>query len=213
MIERVVLAPSAVDPADVERTAERKQAADPTLPRYLDEGAVDAPSLAITNAARETLRMGDCIETMLTQVMTAIMANDRKLAGEVSKADNIVDRLTEAIKLYIAKLTRGSLDEREGRRAMEIVSFAINLEHIGDIIDKSLCELAVKKSKRQQQFSLPSPIAHVLRYETSVRSRFRANSKPNPGNSAPQRVSPASGASRQVQQARECRAKFAQART
>ena len=44
---------------------ERKQAADPTLPRYLDEGAVDAPSLAITNAARETLRMGDCIETIL----------------------------------------------------------------------------------------------------------------------------------------------------
>jgi phosphate:Na+ symporter len=43
--------------------------------------------------------------------------------------------------------------EREGRRAMEIVSFAINLEHIGDIIDKSLCELAVKKSKRQLQFS------------------------------------------------------------
>jgi phosphate:Na+ symporter len=28
---------------------------------------------------------------------------------------------------------------------MQIVSFAINLEHIGDIIDKSLCELAVKK--------------------------------------------------------------------
>jgi phosphate:Na+ symporter len=132
---------------------ERKQAADPSLPRYLDEGAVDAPSLAIANAARETLRMGDCIETMLTQVMTAIMANDRRLAGEVSKADNVVDRLTEAIKLYIAKLTRGSLDEREGRRAMEIVSFAINLEHIGDIIDKSLCELAMKKSKRQQQFS------------------------------------------------------------
>jgi phosphate:Na+ symporter len=81
------------------------------------------------------------------------MANDRKLAGEVSKSDNAADRLTEAIKLYIAKLTRGSLDEREGRRAMEIVSFAINLEHIGDIIDKSLCDLAVKKSKRQLQFS------------------------------------------------------------
>jgi phosphate:Na+ symporter len=132
---------------------ERKQAADPSLPRYLDEAAVDTPSLAISNAARETLRIGDLIETMLSQVMTAIMANDRKLAGEVSKADNAVDHLTEAIKLYIAKLTRGSLDEREGRRAMEIVSFAINLEHIGDIIDKSLCELAVKKSKRQLQFS------------------------------------------------------------
>ena len=32
---------------------------------------------------------------------------------------------------------------------MEIVSFAINLEHIGDIIDKNLCELAIKKIKRR----------------------------------------------------------------
>jgi phosphate:Na+ symporter len=132
---------------------ERKQAADPSLPRYLDEAALDTPSLAIANAARETLRMGDSVETMLSQVMTAIMSNDRKLASEVSKMDNVVDRLTEAIKLYIAKLTRGSLDEREGRRAMEIVSFAINLEHIGDIIDKNLCELAIKKIKRGYQFS------------------------------------------------------------
>jgi phosphate:Na+ symporter len=133
---------------------ERKQAADPSLPRHLDEAALDSPSLAIANAARETLRMGDEVETMLSQVMTAIMDNDRKLAGEVSKRDNVVDRLTEAIKLYIAKLTRDSLDEREGRRAMEIVSFAINLEHVGDIIDKNLCELAVKKSKRRYQFSV-----------------------------------------------------------
>jgi phosphate:Na+ symporter len=115
----------------------RAQAADPSVPRHLDDGAIDTPPLAISNAARETLRMGDYVETMLTQVMTAIMANDRRLAGEVSKMDNVVDHLTEAIKLYIAKLTRGSLDEREGRRAMEIVSFAINLEHVGDIIDKS----------------------------------------------------------------------------
>jgi len=97
--------------------------------------------------------MGDVVETMLSQVMTAIMAGERRLANEVSKMDNIVDRLTEAIKLYIARLTRGSLDELEGRRAMEILSFAINLEHIGDIIDKTLCELAIKKAKRQYQFS------------------------------------------------------------
>ena len=36
---------------------------------------------------------------------------------------------------------------------MEIVSFAINLEHIGDIIDKNLSELAGKKIKRGLQFS------------------------------------------------------------
>ena len=132
---------------------EAKRPADPSVPRYLDEAALETPPLALANAARETLRMGDTIETMLRDVMTALMTNDRKLASEVSRMDNVVDRLNEAIKLYITKLTRGSLDEREGRRAMEIVSFTINLEHIGDIIDKNLCQLAAKKIKRGCQFS------------------------------------------------------------
>jgi phosphate:Na+ symporter len=67
--------------------------------------------------------------------------------------DNAVDRLDEAIKLYVTRITRESLDERDGRRAMEIVSFTINLEHIGDIIDKNLMELAGKKIKHKYQFS------------------------------------------------------------
>lgn len=53
----------------------------------------------------------------------------------------------------MTKLTRESLDEREGKRAMEIISFTINLEHIGDIIDKNLSELAGKKIKRRIEFS------------------------------------------------------------
>jgi phosphate:Na+ symporter len=130
-----------------------KTAADPLAPRYLDDAALEMPSIALADAARETLRMADLVESMLRNVMTALMTNDRALAAEVSRMDNAVDRLDEAIKLYVTKLTRGSLDDREGRRAMEIISFAINLEHIGDIIDKNLAELAVKKIKRKLQFS------------------------------------------------------------
>src|SRR5215510_9523134 len=132
----------------------RTQEADPLRPRYLDESALETPSLALADAARETLHMGDHVEVMLRKVMTAMMTNDRALVDEVSKTDNAVDSLDEAIKLYVTKLTRGSLDEREGKRAMEIVSFAINLEHIGDIIDKNLSELATKKIKRRLQFSI-----------------------------------------------------------
>ena len=132
---------------------QRQQEADPLRPRYLDESALETPSLALADAARETLHMGDHVEVMLRKVMTAMMTNDRSLVDEVSRTDNSVDSLDEAIKLYITKLTRGSLDEREGKRAMEIVAFAINLEHIGDIIDKNLSELATKKIKRRLQFS------------------------------------------------------------
>jgi phosphate:Na+ symporter len=132
---------------------ERNTALDPSVPRYLDESALDTPSLALANAARETLRMGDTVEAMLKQVMTALMTNNRALVSEVASMDNIVDSLEEAIKLYLTKLTRSNLDDTEARRAMEILSFAINLEHVGDIIDKNLSELAAKKIKRSAQFS------------------------------------------------------------
>jgi phosphate:Na+ symporter len=67
--------------------------------------------------------------------------------------DNVVDRLHEAIKIYVTNLTREGLEERDGYRAMEIIAFGINLEHIGDIIDKNLMELAAKKIKHKYQFS------------------------------------------------------------
>jgi phosphate:Na+ symporter len=146
---------------------EKRLPDDPSVPRYLDDAALETPPLALANAARETLRMGDAIECMLRDVMTALMNNDRKLVADVSRMDNIVDRLNEAIKLYVTKLTRDSLDEREGHRAMEIISFTINLEHIGDIIDKNLCELAVKKIKRRYQFS-PEGAAELAAFHKRI---------------------------------------------
>ena len=132
---------------------EKEKSTDPATPLYLDPSALETPPLALASATRETLRMGDIVQTMLQRAMTALMMNDRKLVEEVSRTDDIVDRLHEAIKLYVVKVTRDSLDDHEGRRAMEIVTFAINLEHIGDIIDKNLMQLAVKKIKRNLSFS------------------------------------------------------------
>lgn len=132
---------------------EVKAVDDPSVPRYLDENLTETPAIALACAARETMRMADLIDSMLESSMTAILSNDRKLVAEVRQKDNHVDRLHEAIKLYIVKITLGNLNDTEGRRAMEILSLAINLEHIGDIIDKNLMELAGKKIKRQLQFS------------------------------------------------------------
>jgi phosphate:Na+ symporter len=126
---------------------------DPSTPIYLDAAALDTPSLALTSAARETLHMGDVVETMLRQTMSALMTDDRRLVAEIERMDNVVDKLHEAIKLYVTKITTESLDDRESQRAMEVIAFAINLEHVGDIIDKNLMELATKKIKNRLKFS------------------------------------------------------------
>ena len=132
---------------------ERAKSNSPAAPLYLDETALGTPSVALACAEREVLHLGDIVETMLRQAMTALMTDDRRLVAEISRMDDTVDKLDEAVKLYVTRLTRESLDERDGHRAMEIIAFSINLEHIGDIIDKNLMELAQKKIKRKLAFS------------------------------------------------------------
>jgi len=132
---------------------ERKAPPDPGNPVYLDPTVLETPALALASAAREAMRMGEMVETMLGQAMGALASHDRNLVSEISRRDDAVDRLHEAIKLYVVKVSRGSLDEREARRAMEIMAFVINMEHVGDIIDKNLMELAAKKIKHGLRFS------------------------------------------------------------
>ena len=146
---------------------ERPKAGDPSTPLYLDETALATPSVALACAARETLHIGDIVETMLRQTMAALTTNDRKLVDEISGMDDAVDRLDEAVKLYLTQLTRESLNERDAMRAMEIISFSINLEHVGDIIDKNLMEVASKKIKRQIAFS-PEGAAELAAFHQEV---------------------------------------------
>ncbi len=118
---------------------------DPARPVYLDDAALATPAVALSNAARETLRMADVVETMLRNAGRAFHANDRTLVKEVRRADDIVDALHRAIGRYLARLDGRALAPADSRRVSEILAFAINLEHIGDIIDRNLMELAAKR--------------------------------------------------------------------
>jgi phosphate:Na+ symporter len=132
---------------------QRVQPHDLSTPLYLDESALSTPSVGLACAARETLHIGDIVATMLRQTMVALLTDNRELIAEICHMDDAVDKLDEAVKLYVTKITRDSLGERDSQRAMEIISFSINLEHVGDIIDKNLMELASKKIKRNLEFS------------------------------------------------------------
>jgi len=66
--------------------------------------------------------------------------------------EDAVDRLHEAVKLYVTDVTRQELDREESLRANEIMTFATNLEHIGDIAE-NVMDLARKKKKKHLTFS------------------------------------------------------------
>jgi phosphate:Na+ symporter len=125
----------------------------PSNPRHLDPIALETPSLAISCAEREALRIGDVIETMLNGMLTVLKTNDGKLAAEFRRMDDVVDDLYTAIKLYLTQISREALAEKESRRWADIISFTINLEHVGDIIDRILQDLEEKKIRHGLSFS------------------------------------------------------------
>jgi phosphate:Na+ symporter len=121
--------------------------------KHLDPAALDSPSLALANASREVLRMGDLTEAMLVSLLKVIKDDDKAAAAEVKSFDDDVDRLYSAIKLYLTQLSRESLDDKEGKRWTEIISLAINFEHAGDVIERIAEDVEHRKIRKQSAFS------------------------------------------------------------
>ena len=122
-------------------------------PHHLDPSALATPSLAISCAAREALHQADVVETMLSGVLKVIKRNDLKLAEDLRKLDDTVDSLYSSIKYYLTKISREALADDESRRWTDIISFTINMEQIGDIIERVLLDIEDKKIKPGRRFS------------------------------------------------------------
>ena len=113
--------------------------------RDLDRGAFETPLVALLNAEREVLRMGEVVERMLRNTFTALKKNDTELAWQTREMDDTVNEFYDGVKRYLTSLARETLGEKESRRCNEILSFATNLEHIGDIISVDLIHNIVQK--------------------------------------------------------------------
>ena len=121
--------------------------------RHLDASALATPSLAISCAVREAMHQADVIETMLLGTLNVIRHSDRKLGADLRKMDDTVDELYSDIKYYLTKISREALGESEARRWTDIISFTINMEQIGDIIERVIQDIEDKKIAPGREFS------------------------------------------------------------
>ena len=151
---------------------DRLEAVDAGKPRHLDASVIDNPPEAIACAMRETLHMGDRVADMLRQALVVFEKSEPRLVKEVEKSDNAVDELHEQIKLYLVKVSKSEMSEEESRRYVETLTFTTNLEHVGDIIDKNLMELAAKKIKNHYAFS-PEGLDEIRRIHARVMDNMR----------------------------------------
>jgi phosphate:Na+ symporter len=150
----------------------QRDLSDPSVPRYLDERDLNVPSVALAAAERETLRLGDLVLAMLEDVQGVFEFNEPGRLERLQAKDNQVDKLYEQIKFYLAKLSREAMSDEQATRHVDLLMFITNLEHIGDIIVKNLCELAQKKWRHSLWFSNQG-WTEILAFHKHVCDNFR----------------------------------------
>lgn len=126
---------------------------DQSKPKYLDDRVLDTPTVALTNAAREVLRLADMTDQMLQLVWQSFQKNELSTFDKIRDIDGIVDRLYRLLKSYLVRITQETMNDVEGKRHFQILTFATNIEHVGDIIDRNLIPLAEKRVRAKVDFS------------------------------------------------------------
>ncbi|EHB1806901.1 TPA: Na/Pi cotransporter family protein [Salmonella enterica subsp. enterica serovar Typhimurium] len=111
-------------------------------PKHLDVSALDTPTLALANAAREVLRIGDAMEQMM-EGLKKVMHGEPREEKALRKLADDVNVLYTAIKLYLARMPKDELAAEESRRWAEIIEMALNLEQASDIIERMGSEIAL----------------------------------------------------------------------
>lgn len=144
----------------------------PRLETLLDRTVIAAPGLALASATRELLRMGETVDTMFRPLADILDGGNPAQIARVRQLDQEVNWRHSEIKLFVAEVNRGRLSRDEARRGIDLTDFAINLEHIGDIITKTILPLAVEKAERGLAFS-PDGWAEICRLHAQVQANLQ----------------------------------------
>jgi phosphate:Na+ symporter len=132
---------------------DRIEPADPSRPLYLDAAAAETPSIALGHAAREVLRMVDVLDSMIEGAADALRQRDREAIARTRRLDDVLDALNREIKQYVTRLDAEGMTDDGHRRLEAILTFALNLESAGDVVERNITALAAKNLKRGAELS------------------------------------------------------------
>jgi len=107
-------------------------------PEFLDEGALEAPSIALENARREIERAGLITLEMMEALRDALEKKNKEQLDEVARRDDEVDILEAAIMAYLGQIRQRMLTEDEGATQQALVAAMMNIESVADVIETDM---------------------------------------------------------------------------
>ena len=122
-------------------------------PRYINGGPIGGVALAMGQSLREIMHMSEIVSAMLADAWTALKTDNEQLIRQVSERDDQVDLLDTEIKRFLTRLARDEAEQYDAVEQMRQLRYLSELETIGDIIDKNISELILKKIRLGASFS------------------------------------------------------------
>jgi phosphate:Na+ symporter len=125
---------------------------DPYQPKYIDRRLLKNPSMALSQAKRETLRMGYLARDAFNNAIEYFNTHEQSLVTKGEALENAIDRLEREITDYVVLASRKQLSKEESKYSYIILQSLNDIERIGDHCD-NIIEQGTYAAKNQVNFS------------------------------------------------------------
>ncbi|MDP3388045.1 MAG: Na/Pi cotransporter family protein [Eubacteriales bacterium] len=120
--------------------------------RYVNDGLIQTPDLAIVQLKKEIIRMFNIVEKQLVISKKTLMEYDKKLCLFVLENEIVINKIEEGLFAYIIKLTGQSLSDIQIDRVAAMSKTVTDLERVADLTE-NLTELSMVTYDNKMNFS------------------------------------------------------------
>jgi len=103
---------------------------------FIDEMQYNVPAVALTEAARELVRLGNLTAQMLDESCRALLTQDSTAATHViEQEDKLVDPIYKTLVDFVDRLIREDLSIQQQKRCFQIKNLLIDIERVADMAE------------------------------------------------------------------------------
>jgi len=103
--------------------------------KYIDSKYIDTPSVALTQARAEIMRMGEAARVMYEDVISSLKERKLKDLSKWRKREDTLDNLRREIGQFLVRVMQEEIIPEESTEVASLMRVTNNLERFGDAIE------------------------------------------------------------------------------
>ena len=123
-----------------------------SVAKYIDDRILATHSIALIQAAKEVLHLGNLVMAQFEAAKKAFMENKEDFIYEIFEHERTVNKLQKEIMEYLVKLDKFSLTITEKDKLFVMLNATTDIERVGDHIE-NIGELILDKIENKADFS------------------------------------------------------------